>query len=159
STSLSATTLNMSALMASLFDWGSGLVAPMAFARCSNSMPMPSQSTVFSRRYQAMLSTPTAVMLPPRQPKRSTTRVLTPARAALSDAARPPGPLPTTSTSTSARTGTWRALSVMVFISDLLGGDVTRLEDPSRKNSAGHASAPVVQQNRRGAGDSRGAAQ
>jgi len=36
--------------MAALADWGSGLVAPMALARCSSSIPIPSQSTVCSRR-------------------------------------------------------------------------------------------------------------
>jgi len=116
STSLSATYLNMSALMASLGDCGSGLVAPMALARLSSSMPIPSQSTVPGRRYQAMLSTPTTVMLPPRQPKRSTSITSTPARAAASAAPRPPGPLPITSTSVSAITGTSRARSVTVLV-------------------------------------------
>ena len=42
-----------------LIDCGSGIAAPMALARCSNSMPMPSQSTVRWWRYQAKPSTPT----------------------------------------------------------------------------------------------------
>ena len=54
----------------------------MALARCSNSMPMPSLSTVDSCRYHAKPSTPTCVMLPPKQPYRSSSVVRTPARAA-----------------------------------------------------------------------------
>ena len=61
-----------------------------------------------------MPSTPTAVMLPPKQPKRSTNVTSTPARAAANAAARPAGPEPTTSTSVSWMTSIWRAGSVMV---------------------------------------------
>ena len=50
----------------------------MALARLSNSMPMPSQSTVCSCRYQAKPSTPTWVMLPPKQPLRSISAVCAP---------------------------------------------------------------------------------
>ena len=89
-TSTSATHLNISASSAWLSDCGSGIAAPMALARVSNSMPMPSQSTVCSCRYQAKPSTPTCVMLPPKQPLRSMSAVLTPARAAASAAASPP---------------------------------------------------------------------
>ncbi len=113
-TSTSATYLNISASSAWLRDCGSGMAAPMALARCSNSGPMPSLSTVASWRYQAKPSTPTCVMLPPKQPYRSTSVVLTPARADASAAARPPGPLPTTSTSVSWTTSISRAGSVIL---------------------------------------------
>ena len=73
----------------------------MAAARVSNSRPMPFASTVCSWRYQAMPSTPTVVMFPPKQPNRSTSVTLTPHRAAASAAARPAGPEPTTKTSVS----------------------------------------------------------
>src|ERR1700722_3849403 len=92
------------------------MAAPIAFARVSNSMPIPSQSTVCSWRYQAKPSTPTCVILPPKQPLRSIKAVRAPARAAASAAARPPGPLPTTSTSVSRITSTVRAASLIFFI-------------------------------------------
>ena len=46
----------------------SGRAAPIAFARSSNSRPIPSLSTVAGWRYQAKPSTPTWVILPPKQP-------------------------------------------------------------------------------------------
>ncbi len=119
STSTSATHLNISASSAWESDCGSGIAAPMALARVSNSMPMPSQSTVCSCRYQANPSTPTCVMLPPKQPYRSINAVRAPARAAASAAARPPGPLPTTNTSVSKITSSTRAASATVFTVDL----------------------------------------
>ena len=67
-TSSSATTLNSSGSSATLCDCDSGWVPPRAAARCSSSMPMPCRSTVSSCRYQAMLSTPTWEMAPPKQP-------------------------------------------------------------------------------------------
>ena len=60
-------------------------------ARSSNSRPMPLASTVFSWRYQAKPSTPTTVMLPPKQPKRSTSATSTPARAAANAADKSAG--------------------------------------------------------------------
>ncbi len=48
---------------------------PQTRCRC------PSQSTVFSCRYQAKPSTPTCVILPPKQPLRSMSAVRAPARA------------------------------------------------------------------------------
>src|SRR5271170_1085967 len=57
-------------------------------------------------------------MLPPKQPLRSISAVRAPARAAPKAAARPPGPLPTTSTSVSKTTSTERAASTIVFILD-----------------------------------------
>ena len=54
---------------------------------------MPPASTVCSCRYQANPSTPTAVMLPPKQPKRSTSVHLDAlARGPPVPAASPPGP-------------------------------------------------------------------
>src|SRR5882757_5877746 len=79
-------------------------------------MPMPSQSTVFSCRYQAKPSTPTCVMLPPKQPFLSINAVRAPARPDASAAASPPGPLPTTRTSVSSTTSTVRASSVIFLI-------------------------------------------
>ena len=79
---------------------------------------MPMASTVFSWRYQAKPSTPTVVMLPPKQPKRSTKVTDTPVRAAASAAAKPPGPEPKTSTShwwitSMVRAGSWTNMGVM----------------------------------------------
>ena len=85
----------------------------MTLARSSISRPMPSLSTVSSCRYQANPSTPTWVMLPPKQPLRSSSTVAAPARAAARAALRPPGPLPTTRTSVSWTTSTSRAGSWM----------------------------------------------
>ena len=98
-TRVSATHLKASPSIAWLSDCGSSTAAPALTARCSNSMPRPSLSTVFSWRYQAKPSTPTAVMLPPKQPKRSSSVTSTPDRAAAMAAASPPGPDPMTSTS------------------------------------------------------------
>src|ERR1700722_19637236 len=133
STRTSATHLNISASSAWLKDCGSGIAAPMAFARVSNSMPIPSQSTVCSCRYQAKPSTPTCVMLPPKQPLRSIRVVRAPARAAASAAARPPGPLPTTRTSVSSTTSSERAGSAIVDI----------LNDRFRRDWIG-SSQPVI---------------
>ena len=113
STMVSATSLKPSASSSNDSDWLSGTAAPISCARVSNSRPMPLASTVCSWRYHAMPSTPTAVMLPPKQPNRSTSVTSTPARAAASAAARPAGPEPTTSTSVSWITSIWRAGSVM----------------------------------------------
>jgi hypothetical protein len=98
-------------------DWLSGLAAPIAAERSSSSRPMPFASTVPSWRYQPMLSTPTWVMFPPKQPYRSSSVVRAPARAAARAALKPPGPLPTTRTSVSWTTSTVRAASVIAFIS------------------------------------------
>src|ERR1035438_3340954 len=57
-TSTSATHLNISASSAWLKDCGSGIAAPMAFARCSNSILMPSQSTGCAWRDQAKRPAP-----------------------------------------------------------------------------------------------------
>ena len=98
-TRLSATALKASPSMAWLLDCGSATDAPACLARSSNSIPIPSLSTVLSCRYQAKPSTPTAVILPPKQPNRSSSVTSTPLLAAASAAARPAGPLPITSTS------------------------------------------------------------
>ncbi len=90
-------------------------------ARSSISSPMPSLSTVCSWRYQAKPSTPTCVMFPPKQPLRSRSAVLAPARAAPSAARRPPGPLPTTRTSVSRMTSTDRAASLIALGPDVPG--------------------------------------
>ena len=110
-TSLSATHLKASPSIAWLSDWGSSTAAPALIARCSNSTPRPSLSTVFSWRYQAKPSTPTAVILPPKQPYRSRRVTSTPARAAPMAAASPPGPDPTTRTSVWWTTGVFLGLS------------------------------------------------
>src|SRR5215831_11749937 len=88
----------------------------MAFARSSNSRPMPPASTVASCRYQARPSTPTTVRLPPKHPKRSSRETSAPARAAAIAAARPLGPPPTTSTGTRCTTSTARAGSQIVIV-------------------------------------------
>src|SRR6056297_272894 len=98
----------------------------MSLARSSNSRPMPPASTVCSWRYQAKPSTPTTVMLPPKQPKRSTRQTSTPARAAARAAASPPGPDPTTNTSVLWMTGVCRAGSVMTFISSSMEWQFTQ---------------------------------
>ena len=116
STSVSATNLKASASRLWLIDCGSGMAAPMDLARSSNSRPMPSLSMVAGCRYHAKPSTPTCVMLPPKQPYRSSNVVSTPARADARAAARPPGPEPTTSTSVWRITSILRAGSSIVFI-------------------------------------------
>ena len=65
---MSATNLKRSPSMPMLSDWLSGFAAPIAAARSSSSRPIPFASTVCSWRYQPMLSTPTWVMFPPKQP-------------------------------------------------------------------------------------------
>src|SRR4029079_11270806 len=117
STRTSATYLKRSPLMHIESDGLSGLAAPIAAERSSSSRPMPFASTVPSWRYQPMLSTPTWVMFPPKQPYRSSSVVRAPARAAARAALKPPGPLPTTRTSVSWTTSTERAASVIAFIS------------------------------------------
>ena len=114
STNVSATTLNPSESSSNDSDWLSGTAAPISCARVSNSRPMPFASTVSSCRYHAMPSTPTAVMLPPKHPNRSTNVTSTPVRAAASAAAKPAGPEPTTRTSVSWITSICRAGSVML---------------------------------------------
>ena len=78
---------------------------PSPSRAASNSMPMPSQSTVSRAGTRPKPSTPTWVMLPPKQPLRSSRVVSTPARAEASAAASPPGPLPPPARRSHARQG------------------------------------------------------
>jgi hypothetical protein len=95
-----ATTFKPSASSSIDCDWLYGTAALMAATHVSNSRPIPFASSVCSCRYQAMSSTPTVVMFPPKQPNRSTIVTHAPHRAA-STAARPAGPEPTTEKSVS----------------------------------------------------------